>query len=125
MSGWRKLRKEEANLIAAIVRDSPWAEQVTQSLPRQLVEDMPDGGMGSLRFKMTDDPDRRFGKEIGEVLFTDEDGVMVSATVNLDNNDKLFELDIWKVDSSPLRRYPGPDEVRRPPVGISPAPSRA
>ena len=42
---------------------------------------------------------------------------MVSATVNLDNNDELFELDIWKTDYSPLKRYPQPDEVRRPPGG--------
>lgn len=117
MSGWRKLRKEEVDLIAVIVRDSPWAEQVVQSLPRQLVKDMPDGGMGSLRFKAADGRDHRFGKEIGEVVFTDQDGIMASATVNLDNNDQLFELDIWKTDSSPLKRYPQPDEIRRPPVG--------
>ena len=117
MSGWRKLRKEEADLIAAIVRDNPLAEQVIRSLPRQLVKDSPDGGMGSLRFKAAADHDQRFSKEIGEVLFADQDGVMVSATVNLDNNDELFELDIWKTDFSPLKRYPQPDEVRRPPGG--------
>ena len=117
ISGWRKLRKEEAELIAAIVRDSPWAAQVVRSLPRQLVEDMPDGGMGSLRFKAGAERDRRFGKEIGEVLFTDQDGVLVRAAVNLDGNGELFELDIWKMDSSPLQRYPRPDELRRSPVG--------
>jgi len=117
MSGWRRLRKEEADLIMTIVRDSPWAQRVMQSLPRQLVKDMRDGGMGSLRFKARVDRDRRFSKEIGEVLFTDQDGIMVSASVNLDNNDELFELDIWKTDSSPLQRYPQPDEVRHPPVG--------
>ncbi|HEU0156519.1 MAG TPA: hypothetical protein VFQ82_10650 [Stellaceae bacterium] len=117
MSGWRKLRKEEADLIVAIVRDSPRAEQVVRSLPRQRVKDMPDGGMGSLRFKAADDRVQRFGKEIGEVLFTDQDGVMVSATVNIDDYGELFELDIWKTDSSPLQRYPQPDEVRRPTVG--------
>ncbi|HEY1259102.1 MAG TPA: hypothetical protein VGF34_07610 [Stellaceae bacterium] len=116
MSGWRKLRKEEADLIAAIVRDSPWAEQVMRSLLLPFVKDMPDGGMGSLRFKARADRDQRFGKEIGEVIFTDQDGVTVSAAVNLDNNDELFELDIWKTDSSPLKRYPQPDEVRRPRV---------
>jgi len=117
MSGWRKLRKEEADLISAIVQDSPLAQQVLQSLPLQLVKNMADGGMGSLRFKARDHRDRRFDKEIGEVLFTDQDGVLVSATVNLDNNEELFELDIWKTDFSPLKRYPQPEEVRRPPDG--------
>lgn len=114
MSDWRKLRKEEADLIGAIVQDSPWAPQVVQSLPRRLVQDMADGGMGSLRFKASRRDDRRFGKEIGAVLFTDEDGIPASACLNVDNNDELFELDIWKTDFSPLRRYPRPGEVRRP-----------
>jgi hypothetical protein len=117
MSGWRKLRKEEADLISAIVQDSPLAQQVLQSLPSRLVKDMADGRMGSLRFKARDDHDRRSGKEIGEVRFTDQDGVLVSATVNVDNNEELFELDIWKTDFSPLKRYPQPDEMRRLPDG--------
>jgi hypothetical protein len=117
MSGWRKLRKEEADLISAIVQDSPLAQQVLQSLPSRLVKDMADGRMGSLRFKARDDRDRRSGKEIGEVRFTDQDGVLVSATVNVDNNEELFELDIWKTDFSPLKRYPQPDEMRRLPDG--------
>src|SRR5665213_3963443 len=117
MSDWRKLRKEEADLICAIVRDSPWCQQVTRSLPLSFVQDMADSRMGSLRFKAEDGSDRRFGKEIGEVRFSDEDGVLVSATLNLDNNNELFELDIWKTDFSPLKRYPRPDEVQ--PLGVN------
>jgi hypothetical protein len=117
MSGWRKLRKEEADLISAIVQDNPLAQQVLQSLPLRLVKNLADGGMGSFRFKARDHRDRRVGREVGEVLFTDQDGVLVSATVNLDNNEELFEFDIWKTDCSPLKRYPQPDEVRRPPDG--------
>jgi hypothetical protein len=111
MSSWRKLRKEEADLIAAIVRNTPKGKEIVQSLSERLVEDMPDGGMGSLRFKAGDDRERRFGRKIGEAEFTDEDGILVSAAVNLDSNDELFELDLWKVDFTSLKRYPDPKGI--------------
>src|SRR6266436_2872977 len=109
---WRKLRKEEADLIAAMVRNSPEANTTLRSLPEHLVKEMKDGGMGSLRFKGTNNRERRFGKKIAEAEFMDEDGVLVSVVVNLDNSDELLELDIWKVDFSPLKRYPRPEELR-------------
>ena len=109
---WRKLRKEEADLIAAMVRKSPEAKAILRSLPERLVKEMKDGGMGSLRFKDTNNRGRRFGKKIAEAEFMDEDGVPVSVVVNLDNSDELLELDLWKVDFSPLKRYPRPEELR-------------
>jgi hypothetical protein len=116
MSAWRKLRKEEANLITAMIRNTPKAAEILASLSDRLVEDMQDGGMGSLRFRGTDHPAPRFGKQIAEAEFIDEDGVLASAAVNLDETGELFELDIWKVDFSPLRRYPRPDELRVKPA---------
>ena len=116
MSAWRKLRKEEVDLIAAILGDSPKANEILPSLPDRLVEDMKDGGMGSLRFMEQANPERRFGKKIAEAEFTDEDGIPVSAVVNLDDRDQLFELDIWKVDFSPLKRYPRSEELRLKPL---------
>ena len=109
---WRKLRKEEVDLIAAMVRNSPEANKILRSLPKSLVEEMKDGGMGSLRFKDTNNQERTFGKKIAEAEFTDEDGVLVSVVVNLDNSDEILELDLWKVDFSPLKRYPRPEELR-------------
>jgi hypothetical protein len=116
MSGWRKLRKEEVDLIAAILGDSPKASEILPSLPDRLVEDMKDGGMGSLRFMEQGNRERRFGKKIAEAEFADEDGIPVSAVVNLDDRDQLFELDIWKVDFSPLKRYPRREELRLKPL---------
>jgi hypothetical protein len=116
MRAWRKLRKEEADMITAMVRNNPKAAEILASLADRLVEDMQDGGMGSLRFRSTDHPAPRFGRQIAEAEFTDEDGILVSAAVNLDETGELFELDIWKVDFSPLKRYPRPDELRvKPP----------
>jgi hypothetical protein len=112
MSAWRKLRKEETDLITAMVRHIPKSNAVLRSLSERLVKDMKDGGMGSLRFKDRDNRERRLGKKIAEAEFTDEDGLPVSAVLNLDDNGKLFELDMWKGDFSALKRYPRPEELR-------------
>ena len=40
------------------------------------------------------------------MFFTDEDGVKVIASLNVDSDGHLFELDIWKTDFSPLLRIP-------------------
>ena len=69
-----------------------------------LVQPMNDEGMGSLLLF----PDgitketRLLGEQISEHQFTDEDGVAVIASLNVDSEGKLFELDIWKTDFSPL-----------------------
>jgi hypothetical protein len=118
MSAWRKLRKEEADLVAAMFQNCPKSKEFLRSLPERLVQDMKDGGMRSLRFRGADDRKRRFGKKIAEAEFTDQDGTLVSAVVNLDEAGELFELDIWKVDFSPLRRYPRPEELRLKAPGV-------
>jgi len=43
---------------------------------------------------------------ISEHLFLDVDGVTVIASLNIDKDGNLFELDIWKTDYSPLIKYP-------------------
>ena len=63
------------------------------------VEDMLDGGMGSLRFS-SDEP-RRLGAVVAEADYVDMDGVPVSIVINVDQNGQLFELDIWKVNFLP------------------------
>jgi hypothetical protein len=109
MSAWRKLRKEELDLITAMARHSRKSNEV---LSERLVEDMKDGGMGSVRFKDSDNRERRLGKKIAEAEFRDQDGIPVSAVLNLDDKGQLFELDMWKVDFSALKRYPRPEELR-------------
>jgi hypothetical protein len=83
-----------------------------------VVEDMSDGGMGSLRFRAADNRRRRFGRKIAEAEFADEDGTFVSAVMNLDEYGEVFELDIWRVDFSPLRRYPRPEDLQLRPLGV-------
>jgi len=73
---------------------------------------MNDGGMGSLLFVRESVGERRFGQELGEADFDDVDDVLVSVTLNLDQNGDLFELDVWKVDNSPLKRFPPLTDIR-------------
>jgi hypothetical protein len=58
-----------------------------------------------------------FGKVLAEAQSTDEDGVSVSIAINADKKGDLFEVDFWKVDFSPLKRYPKLSDLR---VGTSP-----
>jgi hypothetical protein len=81
-------------------------EMAALSLPKTLdVQPMADGGMGSLAFAPIG-TDRRFGSSPAECHFRDSDGVLVSAALYLDEQGAPYEVDVWKVDFSPLLRWP-------------------
>jgi hypothetical protein len=111
MSTSRLLRPEEATLITSMLGTSPKGNELLPLIPECLVEEMQDGNMGSLKFVTSESRHRRFGEKIAEAEFVDEDGVLVSATINLDDRGNLFELDLWKVDFSPLKRYPRAEDL--------------
>lgn len=48
-------------------------------------------------------------KCVAELQFDDDDGVPILTSLNIDQDGKLFELDIWKVDYSPVIKYPAPN----------------
>ncbi len=64
--------------------------------------------MGSLKFLNLKDEigERTFGSIGAQGMFKDADGIDVSVALNLDMNGDLLELDMWKVDFSPLIRLP-------------------
>jgi hypothetical protein len=74
-----------------------------------LFQGMPDGGMGSLRFSGSEQ--RSYGRTLAEAEFKDADGTLVSVALTLDKAGNLFELDIWKVDFSPLLRIPPAGQI--------------
>jgi hypothetical protein len=100
----RKLKRTEHALVTAL------APGVTTGLDDVLVVEMRDGGMGSIRF--LNGSDRHRSRSIAEGEYVDDDGVSVSIELNVDEKDELFELDFWKVDFSPLRRYPTPEDLK-------------
>jgi hypothetical protein len=102
----RSLTAEEHDLIAFIL--GPGSDLSVRGI---LVEEMNDGGMGSLLF--VGSQDRSFGRSLGEAEFNDADGTLVSVALNADQHGDLFELDIWKVDFSPLQRIAPLAELRK------------
>lgn len=75
-----------------------------------LVEPLSDGGMGSLRIGGSS-IGRELRRKAAETQFLDADGTLVVAVLNVDVEDQLFEIDVWKVDFSTLLRWPSHNEV--------------
>lgn len=101
----RKLRQEEYDLIVFLLKNKLKFVHLINGLSEQLVEEMDDGGMGSLRF-VSPKTQRRFGQEIAEATFPDEDNIPVSFAINLDEGGDLYELDVFEADFSLLKRFP-------------------
>ena len=101
----RPLSLSELALVLYMLRETPNAHRFLLQLPTINVEEMDDGGMGSLRF-VSPKPSRRLGEVIAEIQYQDEDGVPVLASLNLDEDGEMYELDSWRVDFSPLKRIP-------------------
>ena len=96
----RPLREQEIPLLRHLLSRAGRRED-----PRTLrVADMSDGGMGSLSFGP--EGSVRFGGSISECTFVDSDGVPVTASLYVNENGALLEMDVWKVDFSPLQSWP-------------------
>jgi hypothetical protein len=107
----RSLTESEIALLTAMLGNREALAPLLKELSQAKVHAMNDGGMGSIRF-VSEDPDpRKFGGVVREATFQDTDGVLVLASVIVDQSGALYELDLWKVDSSPLKRIPNPDQL--------------
>jgi hypothetical protein len=104
----RELRGEEHELIRSLLSGLCATASLENMLTTSRVTDMRDGGMGSIRFVGSEPP---LGKTLVEAQYLDSDGVLVGIVINTDRNGQLFEVDFWKVDFSPLRRYPRPSDL--------------
>lgn len=121
----RALRQEESSALDALLALAPKTAE-SPSKEGLFAVDLPDGGMGSIRLVQGADTPRRMGRELVTAEYIDEDQVPVLITVNLDESGWLFELDFWKVNFKPLKRYPRPEEIHiaPPPASIGPKPTR-
>jgi len=105
----RKPTPDEMRLLSFLMCDADEVVTLKSDLLAKLkVADMDDGGMGSLRLmpEGIDPRDSLFGKQISACQFTDSDGVEVIASLNIDRNGHLYELDIWKTDFGRLIGIP-------------------
>jgi hypothetical protein len=108
----RDLRDDERAIIEKLVENTPYEDKVLGDLARLPVQDMPDGGMGSLKFRTRRSKKAVYGKQIAEGSFEDADGMPVSVSLSLDDGGELFEFDVFKADGSPLKRYPDTGQLK-------------
>lgn len=80
------------------------SERLLKDLALVQVADVDVVGSGSLLFLSS--TTQVLGSDIATVMLADADadadGVPVRATLCLDDHDQLFELELWKVDFSPI-----------------------
>ena len=108
MESSRKPSQDERRLLEFLV------QKATVKFPSNwntnlFVKPLNDEGMGSLLLLpegVVIDSNRLLGEQVSEYQFADEDGVEVIASLNIDDAGRLFELDIWKTDFSPLIGIP-------------------
>jgi hypothetical protein len=100
----RRLREPERMLVYRLLQQEGENSSSLSRLESLDVQEMPDGGMGSLYFPRPgeDSHARRFGRRIAELQFNDADGIPIVASLNVDQDGDLYELDIWRVDFKPV-----------------------
>jgi hypothetical protein len=109
----RQLTLAERSIIAHLLDFCPSEKaRVLSRLEHASAVDLPDGGMGSIRFVFHPVTHQIFGRELTRGITRDEDGVEVHISLILDQNDEPFELEFWKVDFSPLSRHPTPESIK-------------
>ena len=108
----RDLRDDELTVLKKMISGTVLEARFYDQIAKMKVQDMPDGGMGSIRFyKGRPRSALAYGDEVAEAAFQDGDGVPVSVTLSVDRAGDLFELDVFKADGSPLVRYPDADDL--------------
>jgi len=107
----RHLHDKEKSVIVAMARGLPIENVVLNAVHDAVVQEMNDGGMGSLKFLYSHPPSVPGFSQIREATYADGDGVPVSITLNVDRDGRLYELDIWKADNSPLKIFPTPESL--------------
>jgi hypothetical protein len=105
----RQLKPEEHALLKFLLDQSGRTDLVSE-LESAAVTDMADGGMGSLRFSGSGS--NKMGKVLCEAESNDSDSIPLQISINLDQEGRLFELDIWKVDFSSLKTYPSTSTLK-------------
>jgi hypothetical protein len=107
MESNRRPTVQEERLLELLVQKS------SREIPKDwknglIVRSMDEGAMGSLylfpQCKIAEN--RILGEQVSDFQFTDTDGIEVIASLNVDNDGNLFELDIWKTNFGKLIRLP-------------------
>lgn len=109
----RKINNTEKAILEYLVKLGSELLQLPNDWNQNLfVQQLDDGGMGS--FLIFQDAShggvkRKFGKQISEFEILDADGVPVLISLYVDQQNNLLEVDVWKVDYSPVKNLKVPD----------------
>lgn len=103
----RKIRNEERILILFLLSQ---CNLTTEEYPvSEVVSEYEGGIMGSINLAGSD-PDL-YDTDLIQVKYSDIDGVEVIITLTKDKNNRLLDLDFWKMNFSKLIQYPSPGEL--------------
>jgi hypothetical protein len=99
----RRITNDEVKVLEYLLKLANFPVPIGIKL--MTVRSLEDGGMGS--FLILENPKlfeetRKFGAQISEFQYIDDDNVPVLVSLNVDSNGGLFEVDIWKADYSPV-----------------------
>jgi hypothetical protein len=110
----RELYPQEMALLVRLLQGKPESLHFIDQLNGLKVAEMSDGGMGSLSLvpQNLQGMSRSFGRQLVLGEYTDSDGISISFAVNVDSQGQLFELDVWKVNFTPLLAWPDPCDIR-------------
>jgi hypothetical protein len=114
MTSARPVSQQERAVIAKLLESQAEYQSLLVSLDALHVSEMNDEGMGSLSLhpRPCMPSARSMGTRIALGEATDADGVLLSIALNVDKQGELYELDVWRVDFSPLLQLPEPSAIR-------------
>ncbi|NII52784.1 hypothetical protein [Luteibacter sp. SG786] len=101
----RTLTAEERSLLLYLMRKAGLQRPTDTWLDERRVEDLRGDGVRS-GFVLNKHADRDFDNLVSDVDFTDVDGIHVLASLFVDRNNNPYEVEIWKVDDTPLLVLP-------------------
>ena len=102
----REPTKEEDRIIRFLISNSCAEHALDVRFGPYMVQEMQDGGMGSLYIipkAIATKTKRETGPMVAEIHAKDIDNIELVISLFLDTDLTPFELDIWKVDFTPLR----------------------
>ena len=109
----RALTELEYDVVVKLADIARLDDTILSALETARVVDMSDGGMGSFRFEYGDSNQKPTARHSVTVEANDVDGVSLSIALFLDSEGRPLEVDIWKVDFSPLIQLPRPEALKR------------
>ena len=100
----RSLSANELELLKFMLSDKEH-EHLLNGVSSLWVTELTDGNMGSIRFVSL--LNERQASCLEKAEFRDVEGSNINVAINVDQTGKLYEIDIWKYDFTPVIEFPG------------------